>query len=216
MKRIIIILAIIVCGLSAWQCIEYFNANSRVIPEIRLQEIEFPENPGLKERICGMVAEMDPETKRKPVYLVNIFNDTPHIMTSNLIVMINWYKNPYFCYDDDYSGYFREGNSLFIVGMSDVWMRIVDPGKSWRTFKSQPAYPLFGKNVRWSYSFEIDSCGFSPKWGAVRMEFDDKTAQNYRDSLQNIIDERENRGEMDAFVRAIEGYGYFDYRLKLP
>lgn len=183
MRKLIITVITIVSAIIIWQYLEYRKANSRVASEIRLQEIDFPENPQLKKHIYELTSEMDSETKENPVYIVSILTTPFRYDVNKLKVVINWYKNLYFTDNDYFAGYFQEGNSVFIVGVCEIKAQLVRPGKSWKTFKSQPAYPLFGKNVRWSYCYKYESGGFTPDLNAVRMEFDGKIAQQYRDSI---------------------------------
>lgn len=211
MRKLIITVIAIVCTLIIWQYLEYRKANSRVLPEIRLQEIYFPDNPQLKKQISDMVADMDPETKENPVYIVSIFTSPYRYDVNKLKVVINWYKNLYFANEDCFAGYFQEGNSVFIVGISELEVRLVRPGKSWRTFKSQTAYPLFGENVRWSYSYKYDSFGFTPFLKAERVEFDERIAKWYRDTIQSIVDSSDYGANS-----VLSYYGEADWEYRMP
>lgn len=220
-KKITITVVIIVSILILWQYLEYRKANSRILPEVRLQEVDFHDSPQLKKLIYDMATEMNPETKENPIYIVSIFNTTGPlpILFSNkeewrLKIVINWYKNIYFC-RYGLSGYFVEGNSVFIVGYSIIPLHIVSPGKSWRTFKSQTAYPLFGKNIKRDYSYiidyKIDPTRFSAENDSARMVFDEKTARRYRDSISLLVKSTDE--DIDSILSS---YGVVDRGYRMP
>lgn len=191
MKKITLILIAIIIGAGLWRFVEYTIENIESALDLRIQKIAFPDHPRLSRQILEMTEEMDDETKENRIYFVNIFRIPDSLQQSDsdkLKVIINHYKNDYF--KTDFNGYFVEGNSTFIVGYSAIPMQIVSPGKSWRTFKSKPAYPFWGKNVCWSYCFSVNSCDFTQIKIPRRMEYDAEIAQKYRDSINVIYDKK--------------------------
>lgn len=186
---IIIIVLAIIFGVIVWSYIEWHNANSNVIPEIRLQEIDFPENPQIKKKIYQLTERMDSETKGNRIYIVNIYCNRISALKgdiNDLRITINWVKDIYSC-SKNFQGYFLEENSIFIVRGSEIPIEIVSPGKSWRIFKSQTAYPFIGKNVRWSYCYSLIYGNVFELYAPKRLEFNEKIARRYRDSLDIVM-----------------------------
>lgn len=211
MKKFTLILIITVIGIGLWLFVGYTIENINVVPQIRIQKISFPDYPRLNKQILDMTAEMDDETKENRTYFINIFKFPDSLQQTDsgkLKVIINHYKHNYFR-QMEFNGYFVEGESIFIVGQSDIRLQLVTPGKSWRTFKSQTAYPFFGKNVQWSYCFCVDSCGFKQIKEPRRLEYDAEIAEKYRDSINDAYYEKldyeiEYRKKMylDDFINA--------------
>lgn len=88
-------------------------------------------------------------------------------------------------------------------------------GKSWRTFKSQTAYPLFGKNIKRDYSYiidyKIDPTRFSAENDSARMVFDEKTARRYRDSISLLVKSTDE--DIDSILSS---YGVVDRGYRMP
>lgn len=202
MKKIIYVVIAVIAGLFIWQCVKFEYDNCDYIPEIRLPEVCFPENPQLKRQISEMVADLrDDEVPGSGIYIVRISYGEGSLGYENrnkININIEWYKST--DYDNRiFCGYFTDNNRTFIIHTYRLPVQIISPGKSWRTFKPEPFFPLFGKNIKWTREFVIESGKYSLV-KASRWEFNEKIYQESWDSF------RAEQGRIWDSILAIPGF----------
>lgn len=191
-KWLFIVILIAIGGLFVWQCVRFKEANTsltQIYSHITLPEVDFPENPQLKEQLYEMIADNRDDAHKNGIYFVGLdydYDDALEINRNRIIAQLTWHRSTSFCYFD-LKGYFTVNNATFIIGYSDIPLQIVSPGQSRKMFKSEPLIPLFGKNVGWGSEYIIESGKYS-HIRTLRLEFNEKIAKEYADSIQRELD----------------------------